>query len=137
MAPLKDFYEHVHKLLSTDTTVDALGIDPDNIRPGNDPIEAKAGVVVQYGWGDGAFNVKQSKGEGTFELRVSSPDNKIKAGDILEILRSVMTPIKLTEASDKVRVAKFVENPAFTDDITTEAGRHQVETDFDVRLVPA
>lgn len=133
--PFRKFYDHVKKLLETDAEITSLGIPVGNIRPSNDVTQPEPGIVIQYGWTSGSFNRRSKFGIGTFDLAVGSPDSKVSALDILEILRGVLTPKKLTAADTQVIVHKFNENDAVNDEQTRPSSRLEAETDFDVRLV--
>ncbi len=131
-----DFYDHVFKALRADAAV-AAAVPAANTRPVNDPTQPAAGNVVTYNWESGNFNDAQQKGVGTFAVVASSPENTTKATELLVQVRAALTAKKLTAADTKVRVSKFVQNDALSDDEKTETGRFQASVTYDVRLVPA
>lgn len=133
----RDFYEHVFALLDSAPELDSYSIPSDNIHPSNDVAPAGAGVVVNYGWRQGSKDRRAQRAVGTFELRVSSPDNKLSALDVLEVIVGVMTAKRLTAAADKVVVHKITENTVLDDEELTDTNRLQATTDLDVRLIAA
>ncbi len=132
-----DFYDHVAKTLLADAAVKVVVTEPDNIRPINDPTQPKEGAAIHYGWTSGSFNDAQRKGIGTFSVVASSLENTTKATELLELVRTALTAKKLTAADDKIRVSKFVQNDALSDDVKTDTGRFQASVTYDVRFVPA
>lgn len=133
----RDFYEHVFGLLSTATELSSFSIDPDNIHPSNDVIPANKGIVINYAWREGQKFRKQRRGQGTFVIRVLSPEDKVSALDLLETISEVMTARRITKAGTKVVVHRFEENAVLDDEIVIDRGLLQAETDFDVKLISA
>lgn len=131
-----DFYDHVFKALKTDADVIAA-VPEENIRPINDPTQPEEGNVITYNWSSGNFNDQQKKGVGTFSVIASVPENATKATELLEKVRAALTAKLLTKADNKVRVSKFVQNDALSDDEKTETGRFQASVTYDVRFVSA
>ncbi len=132
----RDFYDHVFKALIADTNI-TDDVVQKNIRPGNDPIESEEGKVITYDWTSGNFDDAQKKGFGTFAILVSVPENKTVATELLDKVRTALTAKTLTAADIKVRVSKFKQNDALSDDEVSEAGRFQASVTYDVRFVSA
>ena len=64
-------------------------------------------------------------------------ENKVKAGEILDLVREALTAKALTEKASGIKISLFSEDDAFTDAGTTDSGRYQVVAAFRVLMVEA
>ena len=131
----KKFYDHVFAVLKNDVPVRTIVTTESNIRPSDDPEEPKPGPMIHYSWSSAAWDTRQKRGTGIFNITAASPDNSVKATELLELIGDALTPKALTAAAALVRVHKFKENEALTDLGVSESERHEAVTSYDVRLV--
>ncbi len=136
MSRMADFYDAVFQVLKDDAEIAAL-VAEENIRPSEDPAESPTGNMIYYGWTGGRWDEKRRRGEGTFAVSVGAVDNKVKGGELLDLVRAALTAKALTEKATGVTVALFAEEDAFTDAGTTDSNRYQAAAVFKVRMMEA
>jgi len=136
MSRMAEFYDAVFQVLKDDAEIAAL-VDEENIRPSEDPVESPTGNMIYYGWTGGRWDEKRRRGEGTFAVSVGAVDNKVKGGELLDLVRAALTARALTEKATGVKVALFAEDDAFTDAGTTDSNRYQAAAVFKVKMVEA
>lgn len=136
MSKMAEFYTAVFQVLKEDTAISAL-VSEENIRPSLDPVESPTGNMIYYGWTGGRWDEKKRRGEGTFAVSVGAVDNKVKGGELLDLVRAALTARALTEKATGLRVDLFAEDDAFTDAGTTDSNRYQAAAIFRVKMVEA
>ena len=136
MSKMADFYDAVFKVLKGTAAIAVL-VPEANIRPSEDPLEQPSGNMIFYGWTGGRWDEKKRRGEGTFAVSVGAVDNKVKGGELLDLVRAALTARALTEEATGLKVSLFAEDDAFTDAGTTDGGRYQAAAVFRVKMVEA
>jgi len=136
MSKMADFYDAVFKVLKNTAAITAY-VPELNIRPSEDAVESPVGNMIYYGWTGGRWDEKRRRGEGTFAVSVGAVDNKVKGGELLDLVRAALTARALTEKATGIKVALFAEDDAFTDAGTTDGGRYQAAAVFRVKMVEA
>ncbi len=136
MSRMAEFYDAVFQVLKDDAAIAAL-VNEENIRPSEDPVEAPTGNMIYYGWTGGRCAERRRRGEGTFVVSVGDVDNKVKGGELLDLVRAALTARALTEKATGIKVALFAEDDAFTDAGTTDSNRYQAAAVFNVKMVEA
>ena len=136
MSKMADFYDAVFGVLKDTAAITAV-VPEANIRPSEDPANEPPGNVIFYGWAGGRWDEKKRRGEGTFAITVGAVDNKVKGGELLDLVRAALTARALTEKATGLRVSLFAEDDAFTDAGTTDGDRYQAAAVFRVKMVEA
>ena len=136
MSEMADLYDAVFKVLSGAGSITAL-VPAANIRPSEDVADPPPGNMIYYGWAGGRWDRKRRRGEGTFGITGAVVDNKVKASEVLDLVRAALTPRALSDELTDVKVALFSDDDAFTDAGTTASDRYQAATVFLVKLAEA
>ncbi len=136
MSKMADFYDAVFQVLKDSAPIIAL-VPEENIRPSEDAAEPPLGNMIFYGWTGGRWDEKRRRGEGTFAVSVGAVDNKVKGGELLDLVRAALTARALTEKATGMKVALCAEDDAFTDAGTTDSNRYQAAAVFRVKMVEA
>lgn len=136
MSKMADFYDAVFGLLKATPAITTL-VPEANIRPSEDAVEQPIGNMIYYGWTGGRWDEKKRRGEGTFAISVGAVDNKVKGGELLDLVRATLSARALTEKATGFKVSLFAEDDAFTDAGTTDGGRYQAAAVFRVKMVEA
>lgn len=136
MNRMTDLYDAVFQVLKDTAAITTL-VPAANIRPSEDAVASPTGNMIYYGWTGGRWDEKKRRGEGTFGITVAAVDNKVKGGEILNLIREALTARALTEKATDIRVSLFSEDDAFTDAGTTDSGRSEVAAAFRVLMVEA
>ena len=134
MSEMAGIYKPLVKVLGDTAAITAL-VPAANIRPSEDVAEPPTGNMIYYVWTGGRWDRKKRRGEGTLVLTVAMVDNKVKADDVLDLVREALTPRALTAQATGLRVSLFAEDDSFTDAGTTDSGRYQAVAGFSVKMV--
>jgi len=127
------FYDSIFDVLSNDVTLTGL-VPVGNIQPSHDPSEQDGGASIIYGWQSSQWDSKANRGVGTLYVKVSSPENKVKAQEIFGLLRGLLTARSLTDGV--IRVHLFREDAQTSDMFgVDERGKYVVSSQFLVKLV--
>ena len=138
-APLKDIYERIFQIIKNDSVIVPSLVPEENIFPEDDPREPIEGAQIVYSWASAKWNRLRKRGSGTFSLKVLGVQNKMEAHDIIELLRDLLVPRNLSgtvaSGARNITVHLFKENEVANDGTQDAAGRFQVETTFEVRII--
>ena len=136
MSKMADFYEAVFQVLKNTGEITAL-VPEANIRPSEDAAQSPTGNMIYYGWTGGRWDEKRRRGEGTFAVSVGTVDNKVKGGELLDLVRTALTAKALTAKASGIKIALFAEDDAFSDAGTTDEGRYRAAAVFRVKMMEA
>ncbi len=138
-APLRDLYERMFQVIKAAPTIVPALVPEVNVHPEDDPRAPIEGAQIVYSWASARWSRMRKRGLGTFTLKVLSVENKLKAHDIIELLRDLLVPRNLSGEVDSgarnITVHLFKENEVATDTTQDGSGRWEIETSFEVRLV--
>jgi len=129
-------YTAVKKVLTEASALTSL-VTANNIRPAEDPSEPESGPVVYYGLTGTKWDAKRGRGEGVLTLNVSSAGNNVDAGEIMDVIRDVLTAKALSYDGSPVTVHMLKESESYADAGTTVSDRWLAATSFDWKLVEA
>ncbi len=129
-------FDAIKAVLDGETAITDL-VPVANIRPAEDPLPPVAGAVIFFAFTGGNHNRRAKRAIASITISVGSEDNNIGADRILDLVREVLTPKKLTAIAAGVVVHQFREDDAFTDSGTTGSDRFLASTTFTARYVQA
>jgi hypothetical protein len=136
-APVVDkLFDAIFYVLKNTAAITAL-VPEANIRPNEDPAEPLPGNAIYYLWSGGRWDNKGKRGEGIVSVVVAAVKNHQEASEIMDLVRATLTAKDLSYAGSPVRVHQFAEDGAFTDAGTTDSGRFQAATSYQVRMIEA
>lgn len=136
-APVTKIYDAIKAVLVGAAELPASLVPENNIRPGEDPSEPEAGNMIFYSLTGTRWDRKRRRGEGVLSVSVASVGNNVKSGEIMDIIRGLLTPKALTDASSDLRVHMMKESEDYSDTGTTTSDRWLAATSFDWKLVEA
>ena len=91
--------------------------------------------MVFYNLSETKWDRKARRGEGVMSLSVASVSNNVSAGQIMDVIRGLLTPRALTDANVGIRVSMMKESESYTDVGTTASDRWLAATSFNWKLI--
>ena len=134
-SPITKLYEAMKTVLHGASSLVPTLVPADNIRPGEDPSEPESGNMVFYNLSETKWDRKARRGEGVMSLSVASVSNNVSAGQIMDVIRGLLTPRALTDANVGIRVSMMKESESYTDVGTTASDRWLAATSFNWKLI--
>jgi len=123
-------YGRIGSLLSTHASILAFGLTADAIRPSYDPKNLPHKTFIVYSFSSFAFDLRSKKGSGTLDIQVADPQDKIRAGRIMEAVRALLTARNLS--ATPVLVGLVRETPSRGDGMMDQEDRRVCRSSFSI-----
>ncbi len=136
-SPITKLYTALTTVFTGAITLSPSPVPANNLRPGEDPSEPEPGNMIFYNLSGTKWDSKSKRGTGILSVSVAAVGNNITAGEIMDIIREVLTARALTNAAAGVTVHMIKESEDYTDVGTTASDRWLAATSFDWKLIEA
>jgi len=136
MSGITKIYTAVKTVLTGYTPLTAK-VPVNNIRPSEDPSEPAVGNMLYYSISGFQWDTKRLRGQGVLNVSVAATGNNIRAGEIMDIVRDVLTARVLSYDGGPLTFHLCKEQESYTDAGTTDSDRWLAATSFDLKVTEA